>query len=150
MLLIIMIKPLATNGFGLDLELPNKTGVNQKFFVSGQWYCKLQSFRWKSKVNFYNTSNSPHWTSYNSGRWQLSIFDSDILDTFAKLKAMGKKPTLNWNDGNALSVSKFNVWWRCWLCKGIKGFYFSGKEVVWRSKVISLFVFFSNWMINAK
>jgi len=121
-------KAVGTNVLASDLGVTIKQGVNKSYFVAVNDIVSSNPLG-GVKVNFYNYQQQPIGQVITAVDG-TSIFDSDILAYFAIAESNGQKTYVKLNDGNALSVSKFNVDGVA-LQKGIKGFIF-GERGVWR------------------
>ena len=121
-------KTVGTNVLASDLGVTIKLGVNKSYFVAVNDIVSTDPIA-GAKVIFYNYQQQPigQVTTEVDG---TTIFDSDNLAYFAIAESNGQKTYVKLNDGNALSVSKFNVDGVA-LQKGIKGYIF-GERGVWR------------------
>ena len=121
-------KTVGTNVLASDLGVTIKQGVNKSYFVAVNDIVSTDPIA-GAKVIFYNYQQQPigQVTTEVDG---TTIFDSDNLAYFAIAESNGQKTYVKLNDGNALSVSKFNVDGVA-LQKGIKGYIF-GERGVWR------------------
>ncbi|MBC8766679.1 hypothetical protein H4O18_01610 [Arenibacter sp. BSSL-BM3] len=121
-------KTVGTNVLASDLGVTIKQGVNKSYFVAVNDIVSTNPIA-GAKIIFYNYQQQPigHVITEVDG---TSNFDSDNLAYFAIAESNGQKTYVKLNDGNALSVSKFNVDGVA-LQKGIKGFIF-GERGVWR------------------
>ena len=121
-------KKIGTNVLATDLGVTIKRGANKSYFVAVSDILNTNPIA-GAKVTFYNFQQQPvgYVTTDAEG---TAIFDSEKAAFFAIVENNGQKNYLRLNDGNALSVSKFNVSGTR-LQKGIKGFIF-GERGVWR------------------
>jgi len=121
-------KTVGANVLASDLGVTIKQGVNKSYFIAVNDIVSTDPIA-GAKVIFYNYQQQPigQVTTEVDG---TSIFDSDNLAYFAIAESNGQKTYVKLNDGNALSVSKFNVDGVA-LQKGIKGYIF-GERGVWR------------------
>ncbi|NAS31044.1 hypothetical protein GTQ40_08695 [Flavobacteriaceae bacterium R38] len=120
-------KKVSTNVLASDLGVTVKKGVNESYFVSVNDLVSTQPVQ--SKVTFYNYQQQ-ELGSVITGTDGTSIFDSDAPAYFAIAENNNQKTYVRLNDGNALSVSKFDVS-GVKLQKGLKGFIY-GERGVWR------------------
>ncbi|MCK0147512.1 MG2 domain-containing protein [Arenibacter sp. F26102] len=121
-------KTVGANVLASDLGVTIKQGVNKSYFVAVNDIVSTDPIA-GAKVIFYNYQQQPIGQVITEVDG-TSIFDSDNLAYFAVAESNGQKTYVKLNDGNALSVSKFNVDGVA-LQKGIKGFIF-GERGVWR------------------
>ncbi|MEL6916383.1 MAG: MG2 domain-containing protein [Bacteroidota bacterium] len=121
-------KKVGINVLATDLGVTIKKGLNKSYFVAVNDILNANPVA-GAKVTFYNFQQQAlgHVVTDADG---TSIFDADNLAYFAIAENNGQKTYVKLNDGNALSVSKFNVS-GVELQKGIKGFIF-GERGVWR------------------
>lgn len=121
-------KTVGTNVLASDMGITVKKGVNKSYFVAVNNIVNTEPIA-GAKVTFYNYQQQPI-GQITTGQDGTTIFDSDHLAYFAVAESNGQKTYVKLNDGNALSVSKFNVDGVA-LHRGIKGFIF-GERGVWR------------------
>lgn len=135
-------KKTGMNVLATDLGVTIKKGVNKSYFVAVNNILNTNPIA-GAKVTFYNYQQQPvgHVITDADG---TAIFDSEKLAFFAIAENNGQKNYVKLNDGNALSVSKFNVA-GARLQKGIKGFIF-GERGVWRPGE----AIFLSFMLNDK
>ncbi len=121
-------KKVGVNILASDIGVTVKRGLNKSYFVAVTDILNTRPIA-GAKVTFYNFQQQPlgNVTTDTDG---TSIFDSEKLAYFAIAENNGQKTYVKLGDGNALSVSKFNVS-GLKLQKGIKGFIF-GERGVWR------------------
>ena len=121
-------KKIGMNVLATDLGVTVKRGLNKSYFVAVNDILNTNPIP-GAKVTFYNFQQQPvgNVTTDADG---TAIFDAEKLAFFAVAENKGQKNYVKLNDGNALSVSKFNVSGTR-LQKGIKGFIF-GERGVWR------------------
>jgi len=121
-------KKTGTNVLATDIGVTIKRGVNKSYFVAVSDILNTNPIA-GAKVTFYNFQQQS--VGYvNTDAEGTAIFDSEKAAFFAVVENNGQKNYVKLNDGNALSVSKFNVSGTR-LQKGIKGFIF-GERGVWR------------------
>ncbi len=121
-------KKIGINVLASDLGVTIKKGVNNSYFVAVNDLLNTNPVE-GVKVTFYNFQQQPIGNVVTDAEG-TSIFDADKLAYFAIAENNGQKTYIKLNDGNVLSVSKFNVA-GVQLQKGIKGFIF-GERGVWR------------------
>lgn len=121
-------KKTGINVLASDLGVTIKKGVNNSYFVAINDLLNTRPIA-GVKVTFYNFQQQPIGNVVTDAEG-TSIFDADKLAYFAIAEHNGQKTYIKLNDGNVLSVSKFNVD-GVQLQKGIKGFVF-GERGVWR------------------
>ncbi|MCM4150510.1 hypothetical protein DHD05_02810 [Arenibacter sp. N53] len=121
-------KTVGANILASDLGVTVKQGVNKSYFVAVNDILSTNPIA-GAKVTFYNYQQQVIGQVITEVDG-TSIFDSDNMAYFAIAESNGQKTYVKLNDGNALSVSKFNVDGVA-LQKGIKGFIF-GERGVWR------------------
>lgn len=121
-------KEIGMNVLATDIGVTIKRGANKSYFVAVNDLLNTNPIA-GAKVTFYNYQQQTvgHIITDADG---TSIFDSEELAFFAIAENNGQKNYVKLNDGNALSVSKFNVSGTR-LQKGIKGFIFTERGV-WR------------------
>ncbi len=121
-------KKVGLNVLASDIGLTIKKGSNKSYFVAVSDLLNTNPIA-GAKVSFYNFQQQPigNVTTDADG---TSIFDSEKAAYFAKVESGGQLNYVRLNDGNALSVSKFNVA-GVELQKGLKGFLFAERGV-WR------------------
>jgi len=111
-----------------DIGVTIKKGTNNSYFVAVNDILNTDPIA-GAKVTFYNFQQQPIGNVVTNVEG-TSIFDAEKLAYFAIVENNGQKSYVKLNDGNVLSVSKFNVS-GARLQKGIKGFLF-GERGVWR------------------
>ncbi|WP_273273990.1 alpha-2-macroglobulin family protein [Maribacter polysiphoniae] len=121
-------KNVGINVLASDLGVTVKKGVNNSYFVAVNDILNTNPVP-GAKVTFYNFQQQPLGNVVTDADG-TSIFDAEKLAYFAIVEKNGQKTYVKLNDGNSLSVSKFNVA-GVQLQKGIKGFIF-GERGVWR------------------
>lgn len=121
-------KKIGINILASDLGVTIKKGVNNSYFVAVNDILNTNPVA-GAKVTFYNYQQQPMGNVITNAEG-TSIFDAEKMAYFAIAENNGQKTYVKLNDGNALSVSKFNVA-GVQLQKGIKGFIF-GERGVWR------------------
>ena len=121
-------KKVAMNVLATDIGVTVKRGLNKSYFVAVNDILSTDPIE-GAKITFYNYQQQVVGavTTDTDG---TVIFDSEKLAFFAVVEYRGEKNYVKLDDGNALSVSKFNVSGTR-LQKGIKGFIF-GERGVWR------------------
>ena len=121
-------KNIGTNVLATDIGVTIKRGANKSYFVAVSDILNTNPIA-GAKVTFYNFQQQSvgYVITDTEG---TAIFDSEKAAFFAVVENNGQKNYVKLNDGNALSVSKFNVSGTR-LQKGIKGFIF-GERGVWR------------------
>ena len=121
-------KKVGTNVLATDIGVVIKKGVNKSYFVAVSDLMSTKPIA-AAKVTFYNFQQQPV-GSVTTDAEGMAILDSDKLAYFAVVENNGQKNYVKLNDGNTLSLSKFNVSGTR-LQKGIKGFIFAERGV-WR------------------
>ena len=121
-------KAVTTNVLASDLGLTVKKGLNQSYFVGVSDIVSTNPVQ-GAKVTFYNYQQQ-ELGSVITDTDGSSIFDSENPAYFAVASRNNQKTYVRLNDGNALSVSKFDVA-GAKLQKGLKGFIY-GERGVWR------------------
>lgn len=121
-------KKVGINVLASDLGVTIKKGMNNSYFVAVNDILSTNPVA-GAKVTFYNFQQQPLGNVVTEADG-TSIFDAEKLAYFAIVGKNGQKTYVKLNDGNSLSVSKFNVA-GVQLQKGIKGFIF-GERGVWR------------------
>ncbi|MGB5820466.1 MAG: MG2 domain-containing protein [Saonia sp.] len=121
-------KKVGINVLATDLGVTVKKGANKSYFVAVTDILNTNPVA-GAKITFYNFQQQVLGQVVTDADG-TSIFDADNLAFFAVVENNGQKTYVKLNDGNALSVSKFNVSGVA-LQKGIKGFIF-GERGVWR------------------
>lgn len=121
-------KKISMNVLATDIGVIIKRGVNKSYFVAVNNILDTKPIP-GAKVTFYNFQQQAVGNVITDTDG-MAIFDSDKLAFFAVAENKGQKNYVKLNDGNALSVSKFNVSGTK-LQKGIKGFIFAERGV-WR------------------
>ncbi len=121
-------KKIGMNILATDIGVTVKRGLNKSYFIAVNDILNTNPIA-GAKVTFYNFQQQPigNITTDADG---TAIFDAEKLAFFAVAETRGQKNYVKLNDGNALSLSKFNVSGTK-LQKGIKGFIF-GERGVWR------------------
>ncbi|UOB19203.1 alpha-2-macroglobulin family protein [Abyssalbus ytuae] len=123
-----MNKKVGANVLASDLGITVKKGENNSYFVSVNNIVTTAPLP-GTKVIFYNYQQQQIGEVITDEEG-TSIFDSDIPAAFAIVERGTEKTYVKLNDGNVLSVSKFDVA-GVKLKKGIKGFIY-GERGVWR------------------
>lgn len=121
-------KKIGMNVLASDLGVTIKKGVNKSYFVAVNDILSTKPIA-GAKITFYNFQQQPI-GSVTTDEEGTSSFDAPKLAYFAVAENNGQKNYVKLNDGNVLSVSKFDVA-GVKLQKGIKGFIF-GERGVWR------------------
>ena len=121
-------KKVATNVLASDLGLTVKKGVNESYFVSVNSLVSTDPME-GVKVTFYNFQQQEMGSKITDADG-TTIFDADKPAFFAVAEKDNQKGYVRLNDGNALSISKFDVA-GVRLQKGLKG-YLYGERGVWR------------------
>lgn len=121
-------KKVGSNLLSSDLGVTVKKGVNNSYFLAVNDLLDTEPVA-GAKVTFYNFQQQPM-GQVDTDADCTSLFDADQLAYFAVAEHNGQKTYVKLNDGNALSVSKFQVS-GVELQKGLKGFIF-GERGVWR------------------
>ncbi|PIF00690.1 MAG: hypothetical protein CR994_04850 [Maribacter sp.] len=121
-------KKIGINVLASNLGVTVKKGSNNSYFVAVNDILNTDPVS-GAKVTFYNFQQQPL-GSVVTDTDGTSIFDAEKVAYFAIVEHNGQKTYIKLNDGNSLSVSKFNVA-GVQLQKGIKGFIF-GERGVWR------------------
>jgi len=121
-------KKIGINVLASDIGVTVKRGLNKSYFVAVTDILNTKPIP-GAKVTFYNFQQQPLGNVVTDSDG-TSMFDSRKLAYFAIAENNGQKTYVKLGDGNALSVSKFNVSGTK-LQKGIKGFIF-GERGVWR------------------
>lgn len=121
-------KTIGTNVLATDIGVTIKRGVNKSYFVAVNDILNTKPIV-GAKVTFYNFQQQPV-GSISTDAEGTAIFASEKAAFFAVVENNEQKNYVKLNDGNTLSVSKFNVSGTR-LQKGIKGFIF-GERGVWR------------------
>lgn len=121
-------KKVGMNLLATDMGVTIKKGLNNSYFVAVNDLLNTNPIA-GAKVEFYNYQQQPigHVVTNADG---TSIFDAEQSAFFAVVEHNGQKNYVKLNDGNALSVSKFDVS-GTEVQKGIKGFIFAERGV-WR------------------
>lgn len=135
-------KTVGTNILASDLGVTVKMGVNKSYFVAVNDLISTRPIAGAS-VTFYNYQQQAIGQVLTEVDG-TSIFDADQHAYFAMAESNGQKTYVKLSDGNAQSVSKFNVDGEA-VQKGVKGFIFAERGV-WRPGD-SLFL---NFMLNDK
>ncbi len=121
-------KKVGINVLASDLGVTVKKGANNSYFVAVNDLLNTNPVP-GAKVTFYNFQQQSIGQVVTNADG-TSLFDSNALAYFAMAESNGQKTYVKLNDGNVLSVSKFNVS-GVQLQRGIKGFIF-GERGVWR------------------
>lgn len=121
-------KKTGTNILASDIGVTVKTGKNNSYFVSTTDLVTAKPMA-GAKVTFYNYQQQET-GSVVTDEEGFNIYDADHPAYFAVAEKNNQKTYVKLNDGNALSVSKFDVSGVS-LQKGIKGFIY-GERGVWR------------------
>ncbi len=121
-------KKVGINILASDIGVTVKKGVNKSYFVAVNNIVTTNPIP-GAEVTFYNFQQQEIGKTITNQEG-ISIFDSEKLAFFAVVESKGQKSYIKLKDGNALSVSKFNVS-GTQLQKGIKGFVFAERGV-WR------------------
>ena len=121
-------KRVSTNVLASNLGVTVKKGVNQSYFISVNDIITTQPVQ-GAKINFYNYQQQEV-GSVTTDTDGTSIFDAENPVYFAVATYNNQKTYVKLSDGNALSVSKFDVS-GVKLQKGLKGFIY-GERGVWR------------------
>ncbi|SFS37193.1 hypothetical protein SAMN04487906_0198 [Zhouia amylolytica] len=121
-------KKISTNVLASDIGVTVKSGKNKSYFVSTTDLVTAKPIA-GVKITFYNYQQQ-ELGSVVSDEDGFNIYDSEHLAFFAIAEKNNQKTYVKLNDGNALSVSKFDVS-GVTLQKGIKG-YIYGERGVWR------------------
>lgn len=121
-------KKVGTNILASDIGVTVKKGANNSYFVAVNDILTTNPIP-GAKVTFFNFQQQPVGSVVTDSDG-TSIYDSQKLAYFAIAENNGQKTYIKLNDGNSLSVSKFNVS-GVELQKGLKGFIF-GERGVWR------------------
>ncbi|WP_339707676.1 MG2 domain-containing protein [uncultured Kriegella sp.] len=121
-------KKVGVNILASDIGVTIKKGANKSYFVAVNDIVNTNPIA-GAKVVFYNFQQQAmgHVITEDNG---TSAFYADRVAYFAIAEYNGHKTYIKLNDGNALSISKFDVS-GVELQKGIKGFIF-GERGVWR------------------
>ncbi|MCB0374408.1 MAG: hypothetical protein KDD04_00660, partial [Sinomicrobium sp.] len=121
-------RKVTVNVLASDLGITVKKGANETYWVSVNDILSTQPLP-AAKVTFYNFQQQElgSITTDNNG---IATFRSGHLAYFAIAERGNQKTYVKLNDGNALSVSKFDVS-GAKLQKGLKG-YLYGERGVWR------------------
>ncbi|MCM5662429.1 alpha-2-macroglobulin family protein [Galbibacter mesophilus] len=121
-------KTVKTNIIASDIGLTVKKGKNESYFISVNNLITTDPLA-GTKVTFYNYQQQPIGDLITEASG-TDIFDAPAPVYFVIAERNNQKTYLKLNDGNSLSVSKFDVAGRE-LQKGIKGFIY-GERGVWR------------------
>lgn len=121
-------KEASTNIIASDLALTVKKGKNESYFVAVNHIVSTEPLP-GAKITFYNYQQQPI-GDITTDQTGTAIFDSPMPAYFAIAENDNQKTYIKLNDGNALSISKFDVS-GVELHKGIKGFIY-GERGVWR------------------
>lgn len=121
-------KKIGINVLASDIGVTIKRGLNKSYFIAVTDILNTKPIA-GAKVTFYNFQQQALGNVLTDADG-TSMFDSEKLAYFAIAENNGQKTYVKLGDGNALSVSKFNVSGTK-LQKGIKGFIF-GERGVWR------------------
>jgi hypothetical protein len=122
-------KKVGINVLASDIGVTIKKGLNKRYFIAVNDIISTKPTA-GAKVTFYNYQQQAV-GSITTDAKGISFFDAENNQAyFAVVENNGEKTYLKLNDGNVLSVSKFDVSGEA-LQKGIKGFIF-GERGVWR------------------
>ncbi len=121
-------KKIGLNVLATTIGVTIKSGINKSYFVAVNDILTTKPIE-GATVTFYNFQQQLL-GQVSTDANGMAIYDADKLAFFAVIENNGQKNYVKLNDGNALSVSKFNVSGTK-LDKGIKGFIF-GERGVWR------------------
>ncbi len=121
-------KKVATNVLASDLGVVIKKGTNKSFFASVNNIVTTQPIE-GATVTFYNYQQQELGTKVTDVDG-TTFFDADAEVYFAVVSHNNEKTYIKLNEGNVLSVSKFDVS-GVKLHKGLKGFIY-GERGVWR------------------
>lgn len=121
-------KKVGVNILASDIGVSVKKGVNNSYFIAVNDIVGTDPVP-NAKITFYNFQQQALGDVLTDTDG-TAIYDADHLAYFAIVEHRGQKTYIKLNDGNALSVSKFNVS-GIQLKKGMKGFIF-GERGVWR------------------
>ncbi|GLB48297.1 alpha-2-macroglobulin family protein [Neptunitalea lumnitzerae] len=121
-------KGISTNVLASNIGLTVKKGINESYFVSTNDILTTEPLQ-GTKVTFYNFQQQVLGSVLTDEKG-FSFFDSEKPAYFAIAERNKQKSYLKLNDGNVLSVSKFDVAGQK-LEKGLKG-YLYGERGVWR------------------
>ncbi|UGU18027.1 MG2 domain-containing protein [Sinomicrobium kalidii] len=121
-------KEVAVNILASDLGVTVKKGDNESYFVSVTNLISAKPEA-ETRVTFYNFQQQEMATVVTD-KDGFAILDADLPAYFAVAEKGKQKTYIKLNDGNVLSVSKFDVS-GVKLHKGIKG-YLYGERGVWR------------------
>ena len=121
-------KVTSTNIIASDLALTVKKGKNESYFIAVNNIVSTEPLA-NTKITFYNYQQQPigDVVTETSG---TAMFDSPVPAYFAVAEHNKQKTYIKLNDGNSLSISKFDVS-GVELQKGIKGLIY-GERGVWR------------------
>ena len=121
-------KEIGINVLASDIGVTIKKGSNNSYFVAVNDVLNTNPIA-GAKVTFYNYQQQPIGNVVTNAEG-TSIFDADRMAYFAIAENNGQKTVVKLNDGNVLSVSKFDVA-GVQIKKGVKGYIF-GERGVWR------------------
>ncbi len=121
-------KKVSINILASDLGVTIKKGTNHSYFVSANDIVTTDPLA-GTKVTFYNFQQQPLGNTITESDGTAN-FDAENPAYFAIAQRNNQKAYIKLNDGNVLSVSKFDVS-GVQLNKGIKG-YLYGERGVWR------------------
>jgi len=121
-------KSVAINVLASDLGLTVKMGANKNYFVAVNDILNTNPVA-GAKITFYNYQQQAIGNVVTKADG-TAFYKAPDLAFFAVAENNGQKTYVKLNDGNSLSVSKFNVS-GVELKRGIKGFIF-GERGVWR------------------
>lgn len=122
-------KKIGINVLASDIGVTIKKGLNKSYFIAVNDLISTSPIA-GAKVTFYNYQQQAV-GSITTDTKGISLFDAANNQAyFAVVESNGQKTYLKLNDGNVLSVSKFDVSGEA-LQKGLKGFIF-GERGVWR------------------
>ncbi len=137
-------RQVAVNILATDLGVTVKKNATGNYFVSVNSLVTTQPVA-GAKVTFYNFQQQPLGSLSTDGDG-FARFHSDKIAYFAIAEKDNQRTYLKINDGNALSVSKFDVS-GVQLQKGIKG-YLYGERGVWRPGDTLFLSFMLNDKVN--
>jgi len=122
-------KKIGINVLATDIGVTIKKGLNKSYFIAVTNLINTTPIS-GAKITFYNYQQQAI-NTVKTDEKGMSFFDANNNQAyFAVVENDGQKTYLKLNDGNVLSVSKFNVS-GVKLQKGIKGFIFAERGV-WR------------------
>ncbi|MGB5553637.1 MAG: MG2 domain-containing protein, partial [Flavobacteriaceae bacterium] len=121
-------KKVGMNVLATDLGVTIKKGVNKSYFIAVNDLLNTKPIP-GAKITFYDFQQQAMGNIVTDADG-TAIYDAERMAYFAVAENNGQKNYVKLNDGNALSVSKFDVSGAV-LQKGLKGFIF-GERGVWR------------------